>query len=102
MMIPSRQQRCARRGTKCGDVKSIVAQSPGREFIKRRRRDRSSERGWISESRIIDQHEQNVRRICWGLNRLGKRRYRSFERPFRNTFKGLRRARQNRSIPFRI
>jgi hypothetical protein len=83
-------------------MEPIVPKSPGREFIKRRRSYRSAERGRVSESRIIDQHEQNVRRICRGLNWLDKRRYRSFERPFRNAFKGLRRARQNRSIPFRI
>ena len=92
-MIPSRQQRRARRGTKCCDVEAIVTQSFGCQFVECRRSDRPAERGRISEPRIIDQHEQNVRRIWWRLNRLGIRRYGSFERPFRNAFKWLRRTR---------
>ena len=101
-MIPSGQQRCARRRTKCCDVEPIVTKSFGRQFVERRRSDRSAERGRISEPRIIDQHEQDVRRISWRLYRLGKRRYGAFERSFRHAFKRLRRTRQNGSIPFRI
>ena len=99
MMVASGQQRRARRRAKRCDVEPIVTKSLGREFVERRRSDRAAEGGRISETCIIDQHEQDIGRTFRRLYRLGKRGYRAVERSFRHSFKRLRRPRQNGSIP---
>ena len=83
-------------------MEPIVTQSFRRQFVERRRSDRPAEGRRISETRVVDQHKQDIGRTVRRFHRLGKRGYRAFERSFRYAFKRLRRTRQNGSIPFRI
>jgi hypothetical protein len=102
MMVPPRQQGGARRRTKRRYVKSIVTKSLRREFIERRRSDGTTERGWITEAGIVNQHDKNVRRIRRSFHWLNKGRSGTFQRTFRDAFERLGWTRQNTSIPLRI
>src|SRR5206468_10644544 len=88
--------------TKRRDVKSIVTQSLRREFIERRRSDGTAECRWITESCVINQHEQNVRSIRWSFHWLDKSRFGSLQRTIRDALEWLGWTRQHRSIPLRI
>ena len=73
VMVPPRQQGRARGRTKRRHVKSIVTKSLRRKFVERRRSDGPAERGRITEASIVNQHEENVRRIRWSFHWLSKR-----------------------------
>src|SRR5215472_9455598 len=101
-MVPAREQRRARGRTERGHVKSIVAKSLRRELVERRRGNGTAERGRITESCIVNQHEKNVRCIRWSFHRMSKSRFGSFQRRFRDTVERLSWTRQHRPIPLRI
>src|SRR5439155_7208313 len=88
--------------TKRRDVKPIVTKSLCRQFIERRCRYRPAERGWIAEPGIINQDEQNVRRIWRSVHWLREGRDGAFQRPLRYALEQLGWTRQHASIPFCI
>src|SRR5262249_10367784 len=102
VMVPPRQQGSTRRRTKCRHVKSIVTKPFRRKFVERRRSDRPAEGRRIAEAGIVNQHEQNVRRIRWSFHGFCKRPFRSLECPIAYAVKRPRWTRQHRSIPLRI
>src|SRR5206468_9932778 len=102
MMIPTRKQGRARGRTKRSYVKSIVTKSLRRQFVQRRRGDGASEGGRIAEAGIVKQHQQNVRRIRRSFDWIGKSRFGSFQRTFRDSLERLDWTRQQSSIPLRI
>jgi len=83
-------------------VKSIVAKSPCRKFVERRRSDGTAKGGWVTEAGIVNQHEENIRRIRRSFHWLSKGRFGSFQRTFRDSLERLGWTRQHTSIPLRI
>ena len=62
VVVAARQERGTRRRAERGDVKTVVPEALLGDPRHRRRRDGPAERRRIAEARVVDQHEQHVRR----------------------------------------
>ena len=104
MMVTPRHQGGPRGRTKRRDVEAVVAQPVLREPRVIRRLDRTAERARIAEARVVDQHEQNVRRtLRWrDVRRLIPVRRRLFESLLRDAAKRRTPNRQAAAVNRRV
>src|SRR5262249_41252179 len=72
MMVASRNQRGASRRTQRRGVEAIEAQTFGRQLVHRWRRHTAAKSAELTEARVIDQNQDNVRSAFRCLHRLRK------------------------------
>jgi len=95
VMVPSRDERRARRGTERRGVELRVAKPALGDPLEGGRRDRPAERTAGAEADIISQDDQNVRRVLRSLNGLGEIALRVLDRTPDDPLEGLFRAWQD-------
>ncbi len=87
VVVAPGEQRSPRRRAQRRYVEAVVLETVLAHAVEVRCRDRAPERARLAEARVVDQHEENVRRSLRGLDvaHLAPVRLRSLERPVRDT-----------------